>query len=218
LFARRPRTGAAEFANSSGMFAASIGGESKWQRTASGNARFDISYPDAERSMRVASTMSGNPSFAMHLSGPAGQPEQPEAMVYESLLPLAHARVLELGCGRAEATRAIAQRHPDAHITAMEVDTMQHEINIAQRDLPNVDYVEGAAQAIPAPDASFDIVMMLKSLHHVPGDLLDAALAEIHRVLVPGGLVYVSEPVFAGAYNDIVKIFHDEGRVRIAAF
>ena len=168
--------------------------------------------------MRVASKMAESPSFVMNLSGPAGQPEQSEAMVYESLLPLGHARVLELGCGRAEATRAIAQRHPDAHITAMEVDTTQHAINIAQRDLANVEYVAGGAQAIPAPDASFDIVMMLKSLHHVPGDLLDAALAEIHRVLVPGGLVYVSEPVFAGAYNDVVKIFHDEERVRIAAF
>jgi SAM-dependent methyltransferase len=59
---------------------------------------------------------------------------------------------------------------------------------------------------------------MLKSLHHVPGDLLDRAIEEIRRVLVPGGFAYISEPVFAGAYNDIVRIFHDESRVRAAAF
>ncbi len=157
-------------------------------------------------------------SVTMKLSGPAEQCELPEASIYEPLLPLARARVLELGCGCADATRAIARCHPDACITAMEVDKTQHAINVADSDLPNVEFVEGGAQAIPAADASFDIVMMFKSLHHVPDDALDAALAEIRRVLVPGGLVYVSEPVFAGAYNDVIRIFHNEERVRVAAF
>lgn len=157
-------------------------------------------------------------TIAMNLSGPADQHEHPESSVYEALLPLAQARVLELGCGRAEATRAIAARHPDAQITAMEVDQAQHAINVANREHPNVEYVEGAAQAIPVRDASFDIVLMFKSLHHVPADALDQALAEVDRVLVRGGLAYVSEPVFAGEYNEIVRIFHDEERVRLAAF
>jgi SAM-dependent methyltransferase len=154
----------------------------------------------------------------MQLQSRAESLELPESSIYEALLPLAHARVLELGCGRAEATRAIASRHPEARITAMEVDRVQHEINVARGDLPNIEYVEAGAQAILAGDASFDVVLLFKSLHHVPGDLLDRALDEIHRVLVPGGLAYVSEPVFAGACNDIVRIFHDEERVRAAAF
>jgi SAM-dependent methyltransferase len=154
----------------------------------------------------------------MQLHSPAEPLEQPEPSVYEALLPLAHARILELGCGRADAARAIALRHPEARISAMEVDRIQHAINLARRDLPNVEYIEAGAQAIPADDASFDVVLMFKSLHHVPGDLLDRALGEIRRVLVPGGLAYVSEPVFAGAYNDVVRIFHDEERVRRAAF
>ncbi|HJU20970.1 MAG TPA: class I SAM-dependent methyltransferase [Casimicrobiaceae bacterium] len=154
----------------------------------------------------------------MALEGPADQEEVGETSILESLLPLESARILELGCGRAEAIRAIASRHPDARITAMEVDRIQHEINLAQRDVPNIQFVEGGAQAIPVLDASFDIVLMLKSLHHVPGELLDRAIAEIRRVLVPGGLAYISEPVFAGAYNDIVRIFHDEKRVRDGAF
>jgi hypothetical protein len=59
---------------------------------------------------------------------------------------------------------------------------------------------------------------MLKSLHHVPLDRLDAALAEVRRVLVPGGTLYVSEPVYGGEFNDIVRLFHDEGAVRAAAY
>jgi SAM-dependent methyltransferase len=63
-----------------------------------------------------------------------------------------------------------------------------------------------------------DLLFVFKSLHHVPGHLLDTALAELRRVLVPGGLAYISEPVFAGEYNEIMRIFHDEERVRAAAF
>jgi ubiquinone/menaquinone biosynthesis C-methylase UbiE len=155
---------------------------------------------------------------AMPPAGSVDQREAAEASIYEALLPLAHARILELGCGRAEFTRAIAAHYPDARIVATEVDTIQHRLNCDNGGQPNVRYVEAGAQAIPADEASVDIVLMFKSLHHVPVDLLDTALAEIRRVLVPGGLAYFSEPVFAGAYNDIVRIFHDEQQVRLAAF
>jgi len=142
----------------------------------------------------------------------------PERDVYRALLALDNARVLELGCGRAEHTRAIADSFPGVRITALEVDRIQHAQNLAVSDLPNVRFAEGGAEAIPAADASFDIVLMFKSLHHVPTGLLDRALAEVHRVLAPGGVAYFSEPVFAGEYNEIVRIFHDEERVRAAAF
>jgi SAM-dependent methyltransferase len=61
-------------------------------------------------------------------------------------------------------------------------------------------------------------VMMFRSLHHVPLDRMDDVFREIHRVLRPGGHAYISEPVFAGAFNDLVRIFNDEERVRKAAF
>lgn len=126
--------------------------------------------------------------------------------------------MLELGCGRAEKTRAVATRSGAASILALEVDRIQHEKNLAIADLPNVTFDVGGAESIPAPDASFDIVVMFKSLHHVPRDLMDRAMGEIRRVLRPAGLAYVSEPVYAGAFNDILRLFHDERIVREAAF
>jgi ubiquinone/menaquinone biosynthesis C-methylase UbiE len=59
---------------------------------------------------------------------------------------------------------------------------------------------------------------MFKSLHHVPMDRMDTAMAEIHRVLKPGGQAYLSEPVYAGDYNAMMSLFHDEKEVREHAF
>ena len=43
-------------------------------------------------------------------------------------------------------------------------------------------------------------------------------MIEIARILRPGGRLYVSEPVFAGAFNEVIRPFHDEQAVREAAF
>jgi len=142
----------------------------------------------------------------------------PERDIYEELLSLDSKDILELGCGKAEITRAIAGGGPDRRMTALEVDEIQHRNLLAIDDLPNVRFVLAGAEAIPAPDAAFDVVFMFKSLHHVPGELMDQALTEIRRVLKPGGLAYISEPVFAGKFNEILRLFHNEEQVRRAAF
>ena len=129
-----------------------------------------------------------------------------------------NARVLELGCGRAWMTRRIAEDFAVACVIATEVDRVQHEKNLRITDLPLVEFRYGGAEAIDLPDASIDVVLMLKSLHHVPGPLMAQALGEIRRVLVPGGLAYISEPVYAGAFNNILRLFNDERLVREAAF
>lgn len=141
-----------------------------------------------------------------------------ESEIYESLLKLDRASVLELGCGKAEHTKTIARTHPGARIVAAEVDRLQHAKNLASERPPNLSFADFGAQAIPLEDASIDVLMMFKSLHHVPLPLQDQALREIHRVLKVGGFAYVSEPVFAGALNDIMRIFNDEEVVRRAAF
>jgi len=140
-----------------------------------------------------------------------------EAEIIDELLDLDGRRILELGCGRAEITRRLAGGS-GRHITAMEVDEAQHSQNLLITDLPNVTFLFGGAEAIPADDENYDVVFMFKSLHHVPVEHLDKAMQEINRVLVPGGMAYISEPVYAGPFNDIMRLFHDEERVRTAAF
>ncbi len=142
----------------------------------------------------------------------------PEPPQFEQRLKLDHSDILELGCGRADLTRLIANGGPGRRVLATEVDEIQHAKNLATATLPNVRFELAGAQAIPAADASMDMVFMFKSLHHVPLALMVPALREVARVLRPGGYAWISEPIFAGPFNDILRLFHDEQRVREAAF
>jgi SAM-dependent methyltransferase len=152
----------------------------------------------------------------MRISNPEANLVANEEDILDELLHLQGAAVLELGCGKAEKTRIVAQKA--ASVLALEVDETQLAKNLAITDLPNVCFAHGGAEKIPATDASFDIVLMFKSLHHVPINLMDSAFSEIQRVLKPGGVACISEPVYAGSFNEILKLFHDEKAVRDAAF
>ncbi len=136
----------------------------------------------------------------------------------QRVVPLARARLIELGCGKAELARRLVERGLVNSVTALEIDQRQHAANLASNPPAALTFQLGGAESIPQPDASFDLAIMLKSLHHVPLDQLDRAMSEIRRVLVPGGHLYVSEPVYAGEFNEIVRLFHDEGVVRAAAY
>ena len=139
-----------------------------------------------------------------------------ELELLAALVPLAGQEIVELGCGAARLARDLLARFPDSRVTGLEVDVRQHAKNLAAQQ-PGLRFVAGGAQAIPFPDASFDLALMLKSLHHVPLPLLGQALREAARVLRPGGHLYVSEPVYAGPLNELVRLFNDEGVVRAAA-
>ena len=154
----------------------------------------------------------------MKIADPAQDTLVNEVELMLGELPFDGASVLELGCGKAEKTRVLAETGRVKEIVALEVDDIQHRRNLQIGDLPNVQFCRGGAEAIPADDNSVDIVLMFKSLHHVPMEHMDAALGEIARVLKPDGLAWISEPVFAGELNEVFRLFHDERVVREAAF
>jgi ubiquinone/menaquinone biosynthesis C-methylase UbiE len=152
----------------------------------------------------------------MSISNPKVDLVANEADILDELLHLKGATVLELGCGKADKTRVVAQQA--ASVLALEVDEVQLTKNLAITDLSNVRFEHGGAENIPASDSNFDIVLMFKSLHHVPAELMDSVFSEVRRVLKPQGVAYISEPVYAGDFNEVMKLFHDERAVREAAF
>ncbi|WP_013122650.1 class I SAM-dependent methyltransferase [Thiomonas sp.] len=144
-----------------------------------------------------------------------------ELDVLAELVPIGNGlKVIELGCGSARLLTELLERCPACEALALEVDAVQHAKNLARLPemlAPRLRFVRDSATAIPAADGGFELALMLKSLHHIPQGAMQTALAETWRVLRPGGWLYVSEPVYEGALNDIVKLYNDEGPVRAAA-
>ena len=132
-------------------------------------------------------------------------------------LNLNNKTILELGCGDAKMTKQIAQNGFDRKIIACEVDEIQHKKNL-KLNIENIEFKLCGAQNIPLEDNSIDMVLMFKSLHHIPKSLMEKSLHEIKRVLKPNGLAYISEPLFFGKQNELVSMFHNEEQVRIDAF
>jgi ubiquinone/menaquinone biosynthesis C-methylase UbiE len=154
----------------------------------------------------------------MNLQNPQANTACNELALIAQKLPLMSATVLELGCGTARMTRLIAERFPIKKLIATEVDSIQHAKNLASEHPKSIEFKAGGMQAIDLPDNSVDIVFMFKSLHHVPAKLMAQGMRELARVLKPGGLAWISEPVYAGEFNDIIRLFHDEKIVREQAF
>ena len=154
----------------------------------------------------------------MRIHDPQAYRTATEIEILSELLEVRGKRILELGCGAAWMTRLLRDRFAPARIIATEVDRIQHEKNLAGEDRAGIEFRLGGAEAIDLPDASMDAVFLFKSLHHVPLNLLDQSLQEIHRVLVPGGSLYCSEPVYWGPFNELMRLIHDEKKVREAAF
>lgn len=128
---------------------------------------------------------------------------------------LAGKTVVDVGCGDGNMTRLMA-RH-GAHVLGVECSVRQLAKARAAQPVSDERIVEGVAQALPAEDASADVVVFFNSLHHVPADATDQALAEAARVLKAGGLLYVSEPVAEGPHFELVRPVDDETAVRAHA-
>jgi SAM-dependent methyltransferase len=135
--------------------------------------------------------------------------------VLDETLPAGAPVVVDVGCGDGALVRHLARR--GARAIGVEPGAQPLARARASEPVGGERYEEGGADALPLEDASADVVVFANSLHHVPGELLDAALAEAARVLRPGGLLYVQEPVADGPYFELVRAVDDETAVRAAA-
>jgi SAM-dependent methyltransferase len=100
--------------------------------------------------------------------------------------------VLELGCGRGVGAEIILDRFRAAELDAIDIDPDMVERarrRLAQR--PRTRASVGDATRIDAPDRSFDAVFDFGAIHQIPD--WPAALAEVSRVLKPGGRFFFEE-------------------------
>jgi len=129
---------------------------------------------DAEKASRSA-------SIARYFTQPVSELLSPEA------------RVLDVGCGAGILLPLVAPLC--RQLVGLEVAAAFAEASrqvVECRRLENVVILEGSVEHMPFGDGEFDVLVAVDVLHHVFD--LPACVAELHRVLRPGGRLIVYEP------------------------
>ncbi|MBK9032569.1 MAG: class I SAM-dependent methyltransferase [Myxococcales bacterium] len=126
-------------------------------------------------------------------------------------------RVLDVACGTGRTLRQLATAHP--RLAYHGVDLSAPYVRAARALLADVDEVALAvenAEALPYADASFDVVTCVYLFHELPRNARRRVLAEMMRVLKPGGLVVIEDsaqladsPALAAVLGDFPREFHE---------
>lgn len=125
--------------------------------------------------------------------------EGADAEYTEQILPMAGwhlagaTSVLDVGCGEGQVSRLAAAVPGVGRVVGVDPSTAQ--LGVAKARGANVAYGRATASALPFPAASFDAVVACLVFEHI-GDV-DGAIAEVGRVLAPGGrfLFFLNHPL-----------------------
>jgi ubiquinone/menaquinone biosynthesis C-methylase UbiE len=120
-----------------------------------------------------------------------------------------HDAVLDIGCGTGAVSLLIKQAHPDVSVTGVDPDprALARAARKARRANLEVRFDRGFADAMNYPDATFDRVFSSMMLHHVRRAEKPKLLAEVLRVLKPGGRLELLD--FAGGgHSFLAHVLH----------
>ncbi|MBO0662163.1 class I SAM-dependent methyltransferase [Jiella sp. MQZ9-1] len=137
----------------------------------------------------------------------------PHRVIVESLRFAGAGSVLDIGCG----TGGLVASLTAAGFQAVGVDPHARALGEAQRSSPEGRFAVGRAEALAFDDQSFDAVVFLNSLHHVPVDAMATALSEARRVKRPEGALLIIEPLAEGSVFEVMRPVEDETAIRHAA-
>jgi SAM-dependent methyltransferase len=96
--------------------------------------------------------------------------------------------VCDVGCGPGQIARYLHERGVDVCGLDLSAGMIEH----ARRLTPGIDFFQADLRSLGAPDETWAGITAFYSLIHIPRPELTAALAELRRVLQPGGLLLVT--------------------------
>ncbi len=104
--------------------------------------------------------------------------------------------VLDVGCGTGTLAMEVARRVGRAgRVAGVDPGTQQIARALwkaARRNVP-IEFQIGVIEQLPFPDQTFDVVLSSLMMHHLPTPLKRQGLAEIARVLKPGGRLVIAD-------------------------
>lgn len=100
---------------------------------------------------------------------------------------------LDVGCGDGRWTADIGDRLA-AGSRRVGIDFSPRAIGFARLIRPDMEFLVGTGAELELADRSFDLVSAIEVIEHVPPGEEEGFLAEIHRVLRPGGSVVLTTP------------------------
>ncbi len=92
--------------------------------------------------------------------------------------------LLDAGCGTGSMLEMVARRFPGRRLAGLDMTPQMIE-HAAAKNIPGAELTVGDCEAMPYPDASFDVIVNSMSFHHYPDP--NAFFREVARVLKPGG-------------------------------
>jgi ubiquinone/menaquinone biosynthesis C-methylase UbiE len=101
-------------------------------------------------------------------------------------------RVLDIACGTGIVTRLVAEKvRPTDYVAGLDLNAgMLEQARGSSENFAAIDWCEASVTNMPFTDASFDLMFCQHGLQFFPDKA--AALAEMHRVLTPGGQLLLS--------------------------
>jgi ubiquinone/menaquinone biosynthesis C-methylase UbiE len=122
-------------------------------------------------------------------------------------------RVADLGCGPGRVTAFLAERG----LPVIGVDVSGAMLAAARSAHPELEFEEGALDALPIGSGTLAGAVCWYSIIHTPPELLGPAFVELHRVLMPGGAVLLGFQ--SGAGESIERITEADGtRLSLATY